>query len=405
MGGAVGHIMHLYDNHDLTFGEIVSILNSAASGRLEEVSEKLDGLNLVFSWDVSEGQLRVARAAGDIKRSGLDAESLASKFAGRGNLYKAFTQAFKILSGAINSLPEKVKLDAFGMNTNRWYSMEVIYTKNPNVINYDSNNIVFHGWPTFTVDDTGKVSVSSDDNDGVGLLSRYIERMQSTVEMKGWKINGPAMVRFKKLSDGSILKNAVSRISDAMTSAGLNASSTVGDYVESLLAVDIRDLRLPNNVSKMMLKRCMKEPGSPTLIDIRNASDPADHVAITDFVKGSPERLKGYVRPIESAINDFAVELLKGLESTLIDDTGKEVQRIRKEVSSAVSAIQSSSDETAIDMLNKQMEKLKSIENITSPVEGVVFIYKGNAYKFTGSFASANQILGLFKYGQRGSKK
>jgi hypothetical protein len=44
------------------------------------------------------------------------------------------------------------------------------------------------------------------------------------------------------------------------------------------------------------------------------------------------------------------------------------------------------------------MEKLKSLENITSPVEGVVFIYKGNAYKFTGSFAAANQILGLFKY-------
>jgi hypothetical protein len=38
----------------------------------------------------------------------------------------------------------------------------------------------------------------------------------------------------------------------------------------------------------------------------------------------------------------------------------------------------------------------KNVENITSPMEGVVFIYKGNAYKFTGSFAAANQILGLF---------
>jgi hypothetical protein len=50
------------------------------------------------------------------------------------------------------------------------------------------------------------------------------------------------------------------------------------------------------------------------------------------------------------------------------------------------------------------MGKLKSVENITSPMEGVVFIYKGNAYKFTGSFAAANQILGLFKYGRKGTK-
>jgi hypothetical protein len=63
-----------------------------------------------------------------------------------------------------------------------------------------------------------------------------------------------------------------------------------------------------------------------------------------------------------------------------------------------------SGDETAMSVLSTQMGKLKSVENITSPMEGVVFVYKGNAYKFTGSFAAANQILGLFKYGRKGTK-
>ena len=48
-GGAVGHLMHLYDNRELTFGEIKGILTAASSGELEEVSEKLDGLNIVFT--------------------------------------------------------------------------------------------------------------------------------------------------------------------------------------------------------------------------------------------------------------------------------------------------------------------------------------------------------------------
>ena len=84
----------------------------------------------------------------------------------------------------------------------------------------------------------------------------------------------------------------------------------------------------------------------------------------------------------------------------MIDNTEEEVVRLQGEVSKAISAIESSGDENAMQMLKTQMEKLKSVSNITSPVEGVVFIYKGNAYKFTGSFAAANQILGLFKYGR-----
>jgi len=154
----------------------------------------------------------------------------------------------------------------------------------------------------------------------------------------------------------------------------------------------------------MLVQRCMGEPGSPTLVDIRKNADKSEHGIITDFVKSCPERMKTYIRPMELAINDFAVELLKGLESTLIDDTDEEIMRLKGEVSKATSAIEASGDANAMAILKFQMEKLKSVSNITSPVEGVVFIYKGNAYKFTGSFAAANMILGLFKYGRKGTK-
>ena len=51
MGGAVGHLMHLYDNPDLHFWEMKDILSAAASGKLTSATEKLDGMNLVFTWD------------------------------------------------------------------------------------------------------------------------------------------------------------------------------------------------------------------------------------------------------------------------------------------------------------------------------------------------------------------
>jgi hypothetical protein len=105
-----------------------------------------------------------------------------------------------------------------------------------------------------------------------------------------------------------------------------------------------------------------------------------------------------YVRPIEFAINDFAVDLLRGLKSTLISDNDAEVARLREEVANVISKIEKVGDPKAMSVLSEQMHRLRSISNITTPVEGVVFFWKGDAYKFTGSFSSLNQILGLFRY-------
>ena len=250
----------------------------------------------------------------------------------------------------------------------------------------------------------GNVEMTADDKGGVDILTSYVDRMQTAVKVRDWKINGPSLVRMKQLSDRSILQNVLSKIAAELSSVGLDGSATMMKYLQVNTRSDAETLGLPSDIVDMLVDRCIGEPGSPTLIDIRKKAKKADHATITDFIKSCPIRLKGYVQPIELAINDFAVELLKGLESTLISDTEEEVERLRGEVSSAISAIEASGDANAMAILKVQMEKLKSVSNITSPVEGVVFIYKGNAYKFTGSFSSANQILGLFKYGRKGTK-
>lgn len=399
-GGAVGHLMHLYDNKDLTFKEIKMILRKASTGRLEKTSEKMDGQQLTFSYDVVGDQLRVARSSGDISKGGMDAAALAAKFEGRGSVEEAFTGAFKVLEGAIGALPTKAKSKVFGPSLNRWYSTEIIYTKNPNVINYDTDSLVFHGWPVFSVDKSGKVSMTEDEGGGVDVLTSYIERMQKAVAASGWKVKGPSIGRMKSLSNGEVYTSTVAAIDEALSTAGVGDSATMGEYLAALLADDVVGLDLDPKVERMVISRCLGEDGAPSVVDIKKYLDKLDQAKVSEFVKNSPALLKGYVRPIELAINDFAVEILKGLSSTLIDDTDREVQRLRAETEQAIAAIEGSGNEAAMSILKTQMEKLKSVENVTSPVEGIVFIYKGNAYKFTGSFASCGQILGLFKYGR-----
>lgn len=400
-GGAAGHLQHLYDNVDLTFGEIKDVIIGASEGKLERSSEKLDGMNLVFSFDVKTNSLRAARTGTDIKGGGMDASGLAKKFFGRGNVEAAFNDSFKVLNDALTSLSPKEKVAIFGKSATRWYSIEIIYTANPNTINYDSNNVVFHGWPIFEVQKDGSVSQTSDDT-GINILSRNIDRMQAAVSTKDWRVRGPSLLNLKKISDGSIVKRAISEIEAAMNAAGVSDSDTILDYMRSMMSEKVASLDLPENVAEMLVERSIGAPGAPSGTEIKRAAGPEYSRVISQFVKSAELTCKALIEPIEMAIHRFAIEVLRGLNSTLIASSDDEVNRLRSQVSKAISAIEASGNQDAMTILHKEMKRLGNVENIAAAMEGMVFFFKGKAYKFTGAFAPANQILGLFKYG-RGS--
>ncbi len=400
-GGAVGHLSHLTDNPELTFSEIKEIISSAADGKLERASEKLDGINLVFTY--TNGQLRVARSGGDIKGGGMDATALAKKFFGRGNVEEAFNSAFKVLEDAVSALSPADVEAVFGAEGNRWYSLEIVYAPAPNTINYDSNNIVFHGWPVFEVGAGGSVT-KPDDDTGISTLTSKIDQMQKAVKATDWRVRGPSLVSMKQLSDGSVKQGALVTIDSAMSAAGVSDDDTLLDYLRSLMKEEVAALGLPKKAAVAIVERCVEAPGCPSVNDIKKMVKKEDQQAVSDFVKAAVALRAKMIAPVEQAIYDFAAEVLKGVKSTLIDDSDAEVVRLRTQVTKAIGAIKSSGNATAMDVLQKELGRLGDIEKI-APVEGVVFFYKGQAYKFTASFASVNAILGLFKYGRKGVPK
>ncbi len=402
-GGASGHLQHLWDNLDLTFAEIKEVISSAAEGKLERSSEKLDGINLVFSWNVNENQLKVARSGGDIKRGGMNAKELATKFFGRGNLSEAFDGAFKVLNDAVGSLPESVKLKIFGSNSNKWYALEIVYTLSPNVINYDSNNIIFHGWPIFLVKKDGSVD-HTDDDSGVSVLASRIEQMQKAVTLKDWRVRGPSLLNLKQISNGSVVQKALNQIEQAMRSANVTDENSLYDYLSSLMREELADydLNLTSEIEDAVVSRAAGREGSLGIPQVKKIVPKESQQAVGDFLKSTDELKKQMMLPIETAIHQFALEVLRGLKSTLISKSDEEVNRLKAEVTKAINAISSSGSQSAMDVLQKEMQRLGGVENINTPMEGIVFFFKGQAYKFTGSFAASNQILNLFRYGRKG---
>lgn len=394
-GGAAGHLMHLYENPNLTLGEIKNILKNASNGKLERATEKLDGMNLVFTWNNSDFSLRVARNAGDIKSGGMSAQDLAQKFEGRGGIEEAFNQAYQVLEESITALNSKDIKEIFGEAGDIWYSIEVIYSKNPNVIHYDSNVIVIHDSPVFETSNGKIENLGADPR--AKLLSEKVDNMQNKISRKDWSIHGPALVAMKDISDGKALSSALNKIDSAMSRAGVDETSTIQDYTVSFIK-NMDELQgLSDNIATDVAKRISKTADSLNLRDLKKKY-PLKKDEIDLLVKSEKSILKKALAPLDKAIGDFAIKVLEGLESVFIADNPAEVSRLQDATSEAIDALMGSGDPASIDFLQTQLKRLGSVKNIKSAMEGIVFIYGGNAYKFTGAFASANQILGYLRY-------
>lgn len=438
MGGLAGHMSHLYDNPRLTFGQIKSILQDAAEGNLEG-TEKTDGQNLYISFSVSkqelefaEGGAKAARNKTNIKSGGMNANQLADKFSFNKSLQKSFKQALKDFEGVIKQMPRAKQEEIFGPDTNIYYNAEIINPETANVINYDSKLVSIHrgGGAEFDKEtgsaveveivdpETGEVITGQKDvSQHANTLADELEKVQQDLADNKFKIEMDAVFKLKALEDKEALNKAISDIENEISAEGISDSQMIIEYIMARILSMIRErgMDIDEDTEKLLLKRVLLSNPSyraaygydkmPKELDprkiVKGASKKDKNSAIY-IIKNASEILKQAIEPIETTIHDFTVEMLKGLESLFVLDNKKETERLRKEVSKAIKAIEKSGHEGALEILQKQMNKLKSIENISTAAEGFVFDHDGWSYKFTGNFAPINQILGLFKYGRKG---
>lgn len=395
MSGAAGHLMHLHENRALTFAELKAVLTAAAEGHLEQATEKFDGMNLVFTWNFETQDVHVARSGSDIAQGGLTGSELAQRFAGRDSIQVAFTEAFQVLRQAISSLSPGDIENVFngGRGRSYWYSIEVIYPSGANTINYDTNCVVFHGHPVF---ESGIGVKTTIDSHGIELLTKKIASMQKAVQLRGWTVMAPVMVKLKNVSDGLALQRALMAIDDAMTMAHVRDTQTISDYLYAMALDRGIAMGLNQHIAANVARRLTNDPKAKNITQLMKMA-PGHATMIADLVRQDKKLLKEFLQPIENAINGLACDVLRGLSSVLVKDGSAEIQRLRAEVDQAISGIQKSGDTLALDALERHLNKLRSSADISSTVEGIVFIFKGQAYKMTGAWAPAHQILSLYQ--------
>lgn len=396
-GGLSGHMSHLYDNGDLTFAQLKDIFAKASHGELKG-TEKTDGQNLFVSYSVKDGKAKAARNKGNIKAGGMDAAALASKFAGRGDLTKVFVEAFDAFERAIESLSVEDQIEIFGEDAEIYFNAELMDPRSPNVVNYDTKTLVIHqkGHGRFDKETSAKVE---DASENVKRLQSALEQVQDQESKEGYSVQINAIRGLEALSDDVALKNAYAALDKITSEDGLNNNSTITEYMVARLVPVVASTNTPQSTQKDVLRRLLKLPGGKTLPQLVKNLNPEQKAAVRAVVKDK-SLLSRAIFPLEQIVHDFSVKMLEGLESAFVVDSQKEVSRLRQEVSAAIKTIEASGNEEAIEVLQKQMAKLKAAQNVSTAAEGFVFDYDGHTYKFTGNFAPINQILGLFKYGK-----
>src|SRR5210317_746461 len=253
-GGAYGHMNHPFDTEiNLTFGQLKDIVNKALEGNLQLAREKTDGQALAVSW--RDGRLVAARNKGHLKNKGenaLDINGVAMKFAGRGELEKAYNFAMKDLSNAISKLSEKQKEKIFKGGA-CFMNLEVIYPTSVNVIPYGQALLVFHGTMEYNEDGVA----IGENQDAARMLAGMIKQVNADVQ-SAYTISGPPINQLPKSKDLRKLKGSYnSKISKLQSKFKLKDNDGIADYHQAFW-MDFVNKKSPSKLDNKTLMGLVK---------------------------------------------------------------------------------------------------------------------------------------------------
>jgi hypothetical protein len=398
-GGAYGHMAHPFDiDMNLTFGDLKQIIRGALTGNLELAREKTDGQALAISWRDDRG-LIAARNGGHLKNKGenaLDISGVATKFAGRGELEKAYNFAMKDLTDAVKSL-SKAQRDMIFKQGASFMNLEVIYPTSVNVIPYDQPLLVFHN--TIEYDDGGNAIGAN--QPAAKILAGMIKQINKDVQ-QNYTIQGPPVTELpKNIQLPKLQSKFESQVKKLQSEFNLKDSNGVADYHQAWWEnwVDKNSPSTLDNKTKMGLVKRWAFYDKSFRLDKKNITDSKVLDWATKIDKQDQSKMaKDNLLKFEYIFLGVGAEVLSFMSSVLAVNPDKAVRDMKARLDQTVKDVQKLGDPKKIEKLKLELQRLASIggKDKIVPNEGIVFVYKGNTYKLTGTFAPLNQILGLF---------
>jgi hypothetical protein len=399
-GGAAGHLAHPYEDNDLRFFDVKKMVKRGLVGGLDaeaEVTEKLDGQNIMFT--VKDGRVYFARNKGQVKNKGqnaLDVAGIRQMFAGRGNIEKAFSGAAQDIQSAVDALPPETQQNMFSGGSN-FMNVEIIFPDTKNVIPYDKNVLVFHG--TVAYNEAGE-EVGRNIDDGKTLSDELIK--VNADQQATFGLSGPRSIVFNDADTSKNMKKMreyIGTVTRLQKQYGLDDKATIADYKKEWWSTELDKMGIDWTASERRGLINRWALGDKTF-GVKDIKDPEKKKLFREFEANQLLKFqKAATRPLERVFLRLGADTLKRITNLLSANNPDLAFNLKQEVLDSIKSIQETGDENKLAKLQVEIERLEDIGlNNIVPSEGIVFIYNGKPYKFTGLFAPVNQILGTLKF-------
>ena len=366
----------------------------------------------------------------------------------------AFRDAMQNFEEVAETFPEHFFITPEGCRI--FYNAEVLDPRSRNVVDYDTQTLALHR--------TGHLVIcpDSDKAQSVGNAAELSQKLQDVISMmqtqthSAERDNMPT-VEFnavmdltkhvtsvlksgEEIEEPKILTKAKKALQRVMNSAGMRFDNTLHDFlVKRIESSEQLSYWVPELNESPELRRAFvdsivffattgKTPRINTEVKnvLQHTGEREQLQQDIRLVLRDPKTLKTLIKkaygPIEHIVHVFSTGLLEGLESyyTISGSYERNVFNLRAKYGGHVRGIMDSKSTKNIDAIKTHIQKIlhqeeaieeltddhvmRSIQGLTSAVEGLVFDYNGHTYKLTGQFAPMNQILGIGRF-DRGEGK
>lgn len=416
---AAGRIDHPYDDNNLTFGEIKEMIMSLFSGKITDIEEKIDGINILASVDIN-GNIIFARNKTHLLNTPMLADDIKNNSNWNEKTKMSFINGVNTITKVFNNIKNKIdyfnyddKVD--GVKYRNWISIEIVDHSNMNVIPYVDNFVSFHKkiitvcTKYYPKEDYSK-SVFADPNIETDTYKLEQAIKETNLKDDEFKASITPKMIFKNLGNSNIIAlENINELIDLMDEYEINDNNTVAEYKYKAY------FKYLINNNPIHLTKEEMEKLSARWSGLRNVQindfrikdmDPTQMKMtikkIREFEKNNLAALrKRIMMPLDRFfinLGNDALKLFKGGKNE--GNESKVTEQIRKAITNSISNIQETGDIKSLEKLEYLLFRLGDTIEVNAS-EGIVFKYHGRFYKLTGTFAVLNQIMDVSRKTER----
>ena len=386
MGGAQKSMLHPYEDHDTTFGELFSLAKTFAQGGT--FNEKVDGCNL--TWRFRDDKFYLARNYEHFRAGGQSIEDYRTYLKGH-PAEGQFTRALDRLERMRNAIKASQFFDDYDDGV--WVNMEVIDKKAPQMLRYDIDCFVIHNLCRF-------VEYPKAHTEIVKPTSISLNRFSSILCLSGIRVLHAPTVTIYPIPK-TYFYHFRDYVMSCMNEYSLGLENTLGDYIYE----SIKDSFLIENVAAehaQMLAENVTCRGKHDIRKIREGYDKETQDYINKLCLSSNriKTINSVLGPIKSCWLSFGARRLEGVVSSLITDPEAAVTRLDNIIDHNIDVVNERREEkpSIYRGFHEQLEKFVSYDVEPQIIEGFVFETDRYIVKLTGAFQALNRVCGTARY-------